>query len=210
MVMLALSVSLPLRRSFAPIGVVMAGGAGTRLGGDKALLPLGGQPLIAYPLRALAAVLADVVVLAKSDTALPDLGGVTVWIEPEERRHPLIGLRHALELAAGRPVLVCAADLPFVPASLLERICRLAADRSTPAVLAACEGRPQPLLGCYLPEAAPALARAPDPGGPLRESVATLSPRLVEVEDARWLFNVNAPEDVLQASAMIDQPNVKS
>ena len=59
-----------------------------------------------------------------SDTALPPLPGVPIWIEPAEPRHPLAGIVHALEgagAAAGiaglaREILVSAGDLPFVGA----------------------------------------------------------------------------------------------
>jgi molybdopterin-guanine dinucleotide biosynthesis protein A len=40
---------------------------------------------------------------------------------------------------------------------------------------------------------------------PLREQVAAIGPRMVEVTDAEQLFNVNAPEDLLQAAAMLDR-----
>jgi molybdopterin-guanine dinucleotide biosynthesis protein A len=72
----------------------------------------------------------------------------------------------------------------------------------TPAVVASAGGITQPLLGCYQPRAAHHL-RAGDER-PLREQVTELSPRVVEVEDPRELFNVNAPEDLLQAAAMLD------
>ena len=49
------------------------------------------------------------------------MSGVTVWIEPEHPRHPLVGIVQALALADGRPVLVCGADLPFVSAELVRR-----------------------------------------------------------------------------------------
>ena len=37
-----------------PVGVVLAGGQGRRLGGKKATATLGGRPLLSYPLQALA------------------------------------------------------------------------------------------------------------------------------------------------------------
>ena len=46
--------------------------------------------------------------MAKPSTELPSLPGVTVWVEPESPSHPLLGIMHALSLAEGRPVLVCA------------------------------------------------------------------------------------------------------
>jgi molybdopterin-guanine dinucleotide biosynthesis protein A len=151
----------------------------------------------------LSAVLDEVTVLAKADTALPELPGVTVWIEPQSPRHPLAGLHQALALAGGRSVLVCAVDLPFASASLVHRLAHTDAE-GAPAVLAAHAGTPQPLLGRYEPEAA---ARLPRPGAdqPLMQAVRGIGPRLVEVEDPDELFNVNAPEDLLHAAALLDR-----
>ena len=42
-----------MRRRRRPIGVVLAGGSGRRIGGSKAIVKLRGQPLITYPLAAL-------------------------------------------------------------------------------------------------------------------------------------------------------------
>src|SRR4051794_27741341 len=98
-----------------PVGAVLAGGAGRRIGGDKAIVELEGRALILYPLEALHEVCEDVVVVAKRDTMLPPLAGVAdLWIEPDEPRHPLAGVGHALRLAMGRAVLVVAGGLPPV------------------------------------------------------------------------------------------------
>ena len=98
-----------------PVGVVLAGGRGRRIGGDKAIVELEGRPLVLYPLEALHEVCDDVAVVAKRDSLLPALAGVAdLWVEPDEPRHPLAGVAHALHLAAGRSVLAVAVDLPFV------------------------------------------------------------------------------------------------
>lgn len=191
----------------APIGIVLAGGAGRRMGGGKARVELHGIPLLAFPVAALRTVLAEVVVVAKPDSALPPLAGVPVWTEPQEPRHPLAGIVHALERADGRPVLICAGDLPFVTPALVERLVAAPAD-GRPAVVPRAGGRLQPLLARYLPAAHAPLAAAlaaPDGSGPLRELVAALDPRVVEVTDERSFFNVNAPEDLLTAAAWLDR-----
>jgi len=188
-----------------PLGAILAGGLGRRLGSEKATVLLDGRPLIYYPLDALAAVLRDVVVLAKADTPLPSLPGATIWIEPDLRRHPLVGIVQALELAGARSVLVCAADLPFVSADLVR--CLAEADpQGAPAVLAAERGQSQPLLGCYQPSALALLDHTDE--RPLRDQVAEISPRLLEVDDPEQLFNVNNPEDLLQATALLDRRRV--
>jgi molybdopterin-guanine dinucleotide biosynthesis protein A len=187
-----------------PIGVVLAGGLGRRIGGAKALVELCGRPLISYPVAALQSVLSEVAILAKADTELPSLPGVTVWIESAPLRHPLVGIIEALGLAGGRPVLVCASDLPFVDAALLRGL--IAVERGdAPAVVASLGGELQPLLALYAPAAAPLLRDALAGGvPPLREAVAALGPKRYKVEQPESLFNVNAPEDVLRASAMLD------
>lgn len=197
----------PPARAREPVGVILAGGAGQRIGGSKAIVKLQSRPLIAYPLEAMWTALGTVAIVAKIDTELPSLPGVTLWIEPDEPRHPLVGIVHALGLADGRPVLVCAADLPFVTPDLIQRIAHADPGRAPAVIAADSDGRLQPLLGCYQPEAiellgAPGLLEAERP---LRDVVAALGPRIYEVDDPDELFNVNYPEDLLQAAAMLDR-----
>ena len=107
------------------VGAVLAGGAGTRLGGAKAGALLAGRPLLSYPLAALRAAVGEVAVVAKAGTELPAVGyGVLIWREPDEPRHPLAGVVEALRRAHGRPVVVLACDLPFVTAELVRELAR--------------------------------------------------------------------------------------
>lgn len=191
-------------------GVVLAGGLGRRLGGTdavatpggkaaatlggKAAVTLGGRPLIAYPLDALRAVCERVVIVCKRDTQLPELDAER-WDEPDDPRHPVAGLAHALE-RAGTPVIVCAADMPFVTPDVLG----LMAAELQPSLMCAaafCAGRLEPLLGAYAPEALETLRSAP-PDEPLRRTVETLMPVLVDVEP-ELVFNVNTPADLAEA-----------
>ncbi len=189
----------PTRAPRDPIGAILAGGLGRRIGGNKAVVRLCGQPLVNYPLRAMQAVLHEVLVLAKADTKLPSLPGVTVWVEADPGHHPLIGIREALSVADGRPVVVCAADLPFVTPELIGRL--VAADPGeAPAVVARSRDVIQPLLGLYTPAAA---ARLEGFQGRVLDAIELLEPRYLDVGAPEQLFNVNAPEDVLQAAAML-------
>jgi molybdopterin-guanine dinucleotide biosynthesis protein A len=195
----------PIRRRNEPVGVLLAGGLGRRMGGSKATVALGGRPLICYPLDALTAALKDVVIVAKAETELPSLPDVRVWIEPDQPRDPLLGIVYALEVAQGRAVLACAGDLPFVSPELIRSLARCD-PAGAAAVIASRAGQLQPLLGCYQPGALRHLSRhLADGEQPLREVVGGLSPRLLEILDPDALFNVNAPDDLLQAAAMLDQ-----
>jgi molybdopterin-guanine dinucleotide biosynthesis protein A len=188
------------------MGAVLAGGAGRRIGGSKAVVRLGGRPLILYPARTMSGVVGDVTIVAKSDTVLPaaeELDGIRVLTEPDEPRHPLVGIVHALAAAGGRPVLICAGDMPFVTAAALAELAR-ADPGGTPAVIAAGADGSQPLLGCYQPEAASLLAAAArEATASMRATVAALGPRMVELSDPWALFNVNSAEDLARAEARL-------
>lgn len=197
-----------MRLRSKPVGAILAGGQGLRIGGEKATVELHGTPLICYPVEAVRQVLNRVAILAKAGTQLPPISGVDVWIEPESPRHPLVGITQALALAGGRPVLVCAADMPFVTPDLVRRLVKADPGRA-PAVIASAHGAMQPLLGCYRPRALELLAGAARAGtAPLMEAIAAIDPVLLEVGEPEELFDVDTPDDLLLAAAMLDQRGV--
>jgi molybdopterin-guanine dinucleotide biosynthesis protein A len=193
-----------MNRSGPPVGLILAGGPGTRIGGGKPNVALHGEPLLQYPLRAMRAALSDVAIITKPQMVLPRLEGAMVWVEPDEPTHPLLGISEALALAGGRSVLVCPADMPFISAELLSSLAG-ADDQGRSAVVAACHGDARPLVGRYAPSAAPLLSRAAHEQAPLAEIVPALQPQLVEVDDEVELFDVNTPDDLLLAAGMLDQ-----
>jgi molybdopterin-guanine dinucleotide biosynthesis protein A len=177
-------------------GAILAGGAGTRLGGvSKALAELDGRPLAAYVAGTLFAVCERVAVCCKPETELPELPGVERWDEPAEPRHPLTGIVHALEQAAG-PVLVCAVDMPWVTADACRSL--LDAAPGGAAAVAVGDGEMCPVFGVYAPDALEALKAAPA-DAPLRETVEALDPARVALPPA-LLRSVNEPADLDQPS----------
>jgi molybdopterin-guanine dinucleotide biosynthesis protein A len=181
-------------------GAVLAGGAGRRMGRrSKPAALLAGQPLVAYPLAALAAVCDRVAVVCKAGTTLPDLDGAERWDEPEEPRHPLTGIVYALERAGG-PVLVCAADMPFVTPDACRTLLEAAGGRAA-AIVAVAEGVLQPVFGLYAPAALGRL-RAGEPAAPLTATVEALDPVRVALPPG-LVRSVNTPEDLAAAEALL-------
>jgi molybdenum cofactor guanylyltransferase len=181
------------------IGAVLAGGEGRRLGrGSKPGRQLAGRPLVGYPVAALAGVCELVAVVCKSDTELPELPGAERWNEPDEPRHPLTGIVHALE-TAGAPVLICAADMPFVTAEACETLVRAAG--AGPAVVATAEGVLQPVLGLYAPSALERLRAAPSDAS-LTATVESLRPVRVAMPPG-LVRSVNTPEELAEAEALL-------
>jgi molybdopterin-guanine dinucleotide biosynthesis protein A len=189
----------------APIGVVLAGGAGRRLGGAKATVMLAGRPLISYPLAALSAAIDDLAIVAKADSPLPDdLGGAQVWTEPDEPRHPIVGLVTALQRAEGRAIVVVAADLPLLDAGTTLALATARPAPGAVAVVARSDGRPQPLIARYEPDALEHLAAA-DPSAALTTIVEATGPTWLDLPDADVAFNVNDPDDLAEAERRLAQ-----
>lgn len=194
-------------RPRAPLGVVLAGGQGRRLDGGKATARLGGRSLASYPVQAMRAAGLQTLVVAKPDSALPDLD-CRVLREPSRPQHPLCGILAALRASAGRPLVVCACDMPFVPSSLLAWLGALDAPMAT-----AHDGeRSHPLLGRYDPVLLDALTGQLERRAPLRTVVAALGARIVGADELarfgdpqRICLNVNTPADLEHAQRLLSE-----
>ena len=113
------------------IGIVLAGGKSSRMGGgDKALLPLGGRPLLAHVIERLRPQVAEIVLNANDDPGRFAAFGLP--LVPDRlagQMGPLAGIHAGLAWAkANRPesrfVITVAADTPFFPADLVSRLVR--------------------------------------------------------------------------------------
>ena len=93
--------------------VIQAGGRSSRMGRDKALVPLNGVPLIEYVLEGVQDLVDEVLITTNHSQGLRYLNLPLV-----ADRHPgagaLHGLLTALEAAQHDHVLVLACDMPFV------------------------------------------------------------------------------------------------
>ncbi len=150
-------------------GVVLAGGRGRRMGGEKTTALLFGRPLLMAPIEAMLRAGLQVSVVAKASTPLPDLGPIRIVREPDVPTHPLVGIRHALEVI-GDPVVVCAGDMPFVPSALFQCL----ATSDAPVVVVATADGTQPLLGRYSREVIATMDDAIASGMSMRAFIAAL------------------------------------
>jgi molybdenum cofactor guanylyltransferase len=184
-----------------PIGAILAGGASRRMGRPKALVELGGRPLISYPLAAVEAAGLEPVMVAKLDSPLPQLD-CRVVREPSEPRHPLAGIVAALRAGGGRPVVAVACDMPFLEPGLLAALAAL----DDPLAAVDAGGRAQPLPGLYPPNLVDELESAMERGLSLTKTIASLGAQLIRESevarfgDPKWMcFNVNDDADLAAA-----------
>ena len=111
-----------------PIGAVLAGGAASRMGADKAAVPFRGRPMIDLVAASLSAAGCEVVVAGRvragTLTAFPDdLGG---------RLGPAAGLATVLRRFLPRPVALVATDQPLLMAATIENLLNLDGDAVVP------------------------------------------------------------------------------
>ena len=163
--------------SDAVAAVILAGGEGRRMGGrSKALLPLGGLPLIRHVLGRLRGQIADIAVSTRDPAVGAAVPGLPLLPDRHaERRGPLAGiLAGMLWCQAAHPdrrwLLSLPVDCPFLPDDLVARLAGRASVGDARIVVAASGGVEHRAVALWDVTLAEALA-------PVVEAAADLSIR---------------------------------
>jgi molybdopterin-guanine dinucleotide biosynthesis protein A len=182
---------------------ILAGGASTRMGKDKAELLLDNQSFIQRIADTLFAVTRSVTVVGRSSSDSRLKTAVDVY----PSWGALGGLHAALQACTTDWAFVIACDLPFVTSQLVSHL----ADKRNQYEAVVClqtDGRPQPLCGFYRVEPCLSLAAKLIEQGKRRpldllESVNTHwvpFSELTELARSEEFFvNINTPEDYYEA-----------
>jgi molybdopterin-guanine dinucleotide biosynthesis protein A len=192
----------------APLGVILAGGRATRMGGgDKSLRDLGGERILARVIDRLSPQVAGLAINANGDPArFAEFGLPVIPDSVVGFAGPLAGVLAGLDWASGEgaeTIVTAAADTPFFPADLVPRLQLAAEGMDHPLALAASpEGR-HPTFGLW-PVMLREDLRAALLGG-LRKVVQWTDRhggRIAEFPggDPDPFFNVNTPEDLALAA----------
>lgn len=126
-------------------GIVLAGGRSARFGRDKLAEPIGDTPLLHRAIDAVAAVAAEVIVVAPPDIQPPIPDGVRLVHDSAPYEGPLAGCLIGLTAAREPLVLVAGGDMPFLEPAVLELLVRSLEASATDAVLLEHRGRRQQL-----------------------------------------------------------------
>lgn len=180
-------------------GLVLAGGAGRRMGGqDKGLIPLRGRPLVAWVLDRLAPQVDEILISANRSLDRYRAFGHrvvkdSVFEGDGAYAGPLAGLHAGLKSARHPLVLTVPCDSPFLPADLARRL--LEARQRTQADLAVARagGRNHPVFALCKRSLLPELAAFLEGGGrKLGAWHATLDVTEVNFDDEAEAFsNIN-------------------
>lgn len=201
-----------------PPGVILAGGLASRMGGgDKGRLMLDGRSILEHVIDRLAPQCEGLALNANGDPErFADLGLPVIPDSIEGYAGPLAGVLAGLDWAArlgATHIVTAAADTPFLPSDLVERLAAAARAEGTPIALAA---TPDPIRG---------IARHPTFGlwpVALRSDLRTAlneglrkvvlwtdthgaARALFPAEPFDPFFNVNTPEDLERAREMVSE-----
>jgi molybdopterin-guanine dinucleotide biosynthesis protein A len=126
-------------------GIVLAGGRSARFGRDKLAEPIGETPLLHLAIDAVAAVAAEVIVVAPPDIEPPIPEGVRLVHDSAPYEGPLAGCLTGLTAAREPLVLVAGGDMPTLEPAVLELLVRTLAVSATDAAFLDHRGRRQQL-----------------------------------------------------------------
>lgn len=176
-------------------GLVLAGGASRRMGRDKAMLELDGEPMVLRSARVLAG-FCDEVLVASGDGRRLDSLGLRQVTDVLPGAGPLAGIAAGLQAAANPLVAVVAVDMPDTDPGVFGRLAGMWAGE--PAVVPVVGGRPEPLHAIWARSAAPVLVAFLHGGGrAVTEALSLLGARLVDLDGTMpFATNVNTPEDL--------------
>ncbi len=129
---------------------IQAGGQSTRMGRNKALLPIGRKPCLEWVIAAARAVTSEITVVTSDPQvrAFCHEWGVTLASDHYRGVGPLAGLHAALARCRGEAALVLACDLPFLTGEFL-RLLEESFGETEAVVPLDAKGHPQPLCALY-------------------------------------------------------------
>jgi molybdenum cofactor guanylyltransferase len=201
------------------VGVLLAGGRSSRMGGgDKCLRALGGELILARIIERLRPQVSDIIINANGDPSRFAAFGLPVVSDSVGGyQGPLAGVHAALEwVRANRPgighVVTVATDTPFFPADLVHRFIDAGGGTSAFRV-AQSEAGTHPVIGLWPVSLAEALEDSLKRGE--RKVTAWVEdhgavpvffpPVEVGRKSVDPFFNINAPEDLAAAEALLGE-----
>jgi molybdenum cofactor guanylyltransferase len=190
-------------------GFILAGGESSRMGRDKALLEVGGVPLLLRTARLVESVTGQTIVIGNRG-ARQTLG--LRWIDDDwPSAGPLGGIATALRASAAPWTLVVACDLPYLTKEWIEYLMKRAIVSPADAVIPMNTRGAEPLCAMYHKRSEKAIRAALEQGtrkvteGLENLQIETIAPAEWKAFDSEGLLfkNMNAPADYEEAKARL-------
>jgi molybdopterin-guanine dinucleotide biosynthesis protein A len=192
-------------------GFILAGGESTRMGRDKALLEVGGMPMLLRAAHLLEPRVARVTVVGPPQR----YAALGLACLPDEVEHigPLGGILTALRASDAAWNLVVGCDLPYLTPKWLDFLIRRALESEAAVVMPASRFGLEPLCAMYHARCADTIAESVSRGvykvtdGLGSLTMEILPPDLWRPFDSagRLLKNMNRPDDLTEAREFFGQ-----
>jgi molybdopterin-guanine dinucleotide biosynthesis protein A len=202
-------------RTKKPVGVVLAGGRSSRMGGGrKAFLELHGRFLLAHVVARFQTQVDTLLLSSEGETG--DFDGFELPVVPDllpGHRGPLTGLCSALQYLADLEhqdgLVLCPCDAPFIPDNLVATLLDAGQAKDKPVVVISYQGVLQPTFSLWQNHHLAVIRDAVvNQGlGGLKQVLAYLSHVVVEWQFAEPspFFNINTPADLETAAQWLDR-----
>jgi molybdopterin-guanine dinucleotide biosynthesis protein A len=177
--------------------IILAGGESCRMGADKSMLPIGGQPMIARICEQLRGTFSQILISSNEADRYSFLG---CEIVPDKvpGQGPLMGIASALEASANEVNFVVACDIADINLPYVRRMLAEAngADLVIPTTR---DEKYEPLFAVYRKSALDAVNKVLAAG---RHKISDVFPlckvKHIELSDADWLSNINTMSEYEQ------------
>jgi molybdopterin-guanine dinucleotide biosynthesis protein A len=179
---------------------------------NKALLEVGGTPIISRILQALKPLTDEQVLLTNDATLEHASSSARLVFDPDPYAGVLPALAAGLAQASSEVCLAVACDMPFVSTSLFERLLELQTSTGADVVIPRTAGYLEPMHAVYRTVPVKAAIEGALRRGEQRMISYFRDVHVREVDEPEWrlsdptglaFFNVNTPEDLIQARGFV-------
>ncbi|MDD2550044.1 MAG: molybdenum cofactor guanylyltransferase [Bacilli bacterium] len=176
--------------------IILAGGKSSRMGQDKALLPIGNIPLIQHIINQLQEHF-DELIIGANNPQLYAFTGLRVVSDLERGKGPLMGIYTCLKASSNQVNFITACDIPEMNINLIRNMINLAGAYGIVVPVSA-SGYYEPLYAVYqkgmYKQAKQLLSNN---SGRIIDLINAANIKTVDFKDSDWHQNLNKKEEYL-------------
>lgn len=191
--------------TYAPLnGLILAGGASTRMGRDKAALAYHGKPQLQWAFELVSKVCQRTFISVRAEQSdEPTRARLPQIVDRQPGIGPIAGINAALTTYPDTAWLVVACDLPFLSHAMLQHLIQQRdATRIATAYRSTYDGLPEPLCAIWEPSGRATVQAWIDAGKQCpRKLLMNSSVALLDAIEPRGLDNINTPDEFATAHA---------
>ncbi|HSO67837.1 MAG TPA: molybdenum cofactor guanylyltransferase [Desulfatirhabdiaceae bacterium] len=199
--------------SFRPdcTGVILAGGMGRRLNGrDKALIQIGGRPILDYIYRTFSSLFDDIILVTNQPQSYLDWD-LYIATDLFPVRSSLTGIHAGLFYSSTPYAFVSACDTPFIQVELIKKILERM-DSRFDTIMPETQKGLEPLCAVYARSCLPRIEQALSLGQYKiqrifkSQRIGRISEDIIRSIDANLtcFYNINTPEDMEHAERLLN------